>query len=145
MTGPAPGADAHADALRRLVHTLDDAVAATVVLAADVAASWQDGEGASWAARLALLGRELARQAGVAGAGGGVAAARAGARDVGGAAAGARPAPPAGPAWTWPTSRVPAEDAAGWSLPGVRLGGTDGGRASERRGTVVPALPDPPG
>ncbi|MDN5920026.1 MAG: hypothetical protein L0I76_33830, partial [Pseudonocardia sp.] len=32
-----------------------------------------------------------------------------------------------------------------WSLPGVRLGGTDGGRASERRGVVVPTLPDQPG
>ncbi len=145
MTGPAPGADAHADALRRLVHTLDDAVAATVVLAADVAASWQDGEGASWAARLALLGRELARQAGVAGELVRVVEALAGALDEVGAEAGDRTVTPAGPAWTWPTSRVPAEDAAGWSLPGVRLGGTDGGRASERRGTVVPALPDPPG
>lgn len=145
MTAPVPGADAHAAALRLVAQTLGDAAADTAVLVAGVTAAWQDDVGAGWAARLELLGRELAHQAGVAGELARVADLLAGA--LGGAAAEATASPDRSgtSAGTWPVPRVPADGATGWALPGVRLGGTDGARASERRGPVVPTLPDPPG
>lgn len=148
MTAPTPGVDGPATALRRVTSTLDDAVAGIAVLVAHVGVSWPDGAGAGWAARLELLGRELARQAGVAGELAQVADALAGplgGADLESGASTDRPGTPGGPAGSWPAPRVPTEGATGWSLPGVRLGGTDGARVSERRGPVVPTLPEAPG
>ncbi|RZT88338.1 hypothetical protein EV383_5277 [Pseudonocardia sediminis] len=168
MTGPAP-ADRHAVALRAVLEALDDAVDGTASMAAEVAVSWRDGVGAGWAARLDLLGRELARQAGVAAellrvveglAGGadtpepghGVGGSAVTGHAVGGSAVTgpvvsghAGDGPPTADRRGDPRAWPPSDSPQGWSLPGVRLGGTDGTRATERRGVVVPTLPDEPG
>ncbi|MBW0105537.1 hypothetical protein [Pseudonocardia sp. KRD291] len=154
-------------AWRRVAEELDAAVTGTSALAAGVAEAWTDRAGQSWAQRLELVGRELDRQAGVAADLVRVVTALA---DGGGEPArphGGDPAPPQ-PDITGPIAPVadavragpgagrvphgPTTDDTGpyWSLPdprllGPRLGGTDGGRASERRGVVVPTLPDQPG
>lgn len=143
----------------RVAGELDAAVAGTAVLAAEIAASWTDRAGQGWAHRLDLVGRELDRQSGVAA--DLVRLVTALADEVGDPDEASRsdltgpitfdaPAPDPGRAGPGP-GRVDPNDGTGddagpsWSLPGPRLGGTEGGRASERRGVVVPTLPDQPG
>lgn len=148
---------------RRVTGELDAAVAGAAVLAAEITAFWTDRAGQGWAQRLALVARELDRQAGVAADIVRLVTAladRVDEPDLSTAPDGAGPTatdpPIAGRGLTDRGLAVPGSGGAGlqggtgdvadrpWTLPGVRLGGTDGARATERRGVVVPTLPDQP-
>lgn len=161
MPEPADGAAllGHAVLWGRVTGELDAAAAGTAALAGEIAAFWTDRAGQGWAQRLDLVARELDRQAGVAA--DIVRLVTALADRVGEPGSSTAPAE-AGPTATDPPIARSGHTGPGsggvgppgetgevtdppWTLPGVRLGGTAGSRASERRGVVVPTLPDQPG
>lgn len=155
MTAPDPAGAAalyeQAAGLRRAAEELDAALAGVSALAGELSAAWSDLVGRGWAQRLDLVGRELATQADAA-----AELVRATTDLADGAIeAGPPSAPERGTSEHGvPERGTPEQGASGYPAgfgapagyrPGPRLGGTDGVRAGDRRGVVVPTMQDGPG